>query len=482
MKIRWAKGSILFLVYAFLFTLLARSHAREERRGAEDPSELLKQPTRCDTVGVHSECDKDSWEGNTLSRQHLPLCHTGTGANHSDDMVGEWITLPPLPSKENGLQKPMFATEAFMMNNLTSPIYGNDLAQGAWALSMYRRMWIPSQCRYHRFTQASLMHYLRQRHSMHNDLQQPASTHSTPQKKTMTNVAFFGDSVLRGVYCGINRIITGDEIFGPNIDAVCGGTISAGKRGRAIPLTFSSEGKVTQGVSIPRLFNTSFTYVRYMNNLVNVSSPFFSSITQRGTLDSIKMVIDQTAANISTKLDAIVVSSGPWDFHVPHIRAENGGRGHCTRPYTNATAGCFDDFHSRQAKIRDNDTMEFIRELSSVCRKQNIQLIYKNNHYNCRFGAQCADEELEKTMVFPGSQWQVWDTRNVSMQHWRDQTWDGLHFDRQIAHSIKDHLLTWWEARFRFKGAVIYFPHQAELEIQLAQSLLNRIIMPGLKP
>jgi len=426
-------------------------------------------------------------------------------------MVGEWITLPPLPTKANNLQKPLFATEAFMLNNASSPIYGNDLGQGAWALSMYRRMWIPSNCRYHRFTKESMQYYLRKRSRLHGDSgsmprgsEQPTNAHTHThahngahintqskanekvfyqpmKKKTMTNVAFFGDSVLRGVYCGINRIISGDEIFGPSIDAICGGNITEGKRGRQTPLTFSSEGKVTQGVSIPGLFNTSFTYVRYFNNAVNISSPMFGSITERGTLDTIKMAVDQTAADISTKLDAIVVSSGAWDFHVPHIRAEQKGRGHCTRPYTNATAGCFDDFHARQAEIRNSDTIEFIHELSEVCRRHKIQLIYKNNHYNCRFGVTCADEVVEQTMHFPGSQWKIWDTRNVSVQHWRDQTWDGLHFDRQVAHSVKDHLLTWWETRFRFKGSVIYFPHQAELEMQLAQSLLNRIILPGLE-
>lgn len=489
---------MIMRLLVLIFMLFALSHAEED---PNDPSALLTQPAHCETIAFNTVCQNKTWEGDKQARHFLPRCHTGRGTGTGtnalplDDMVGEWITLPPLPTKENKLAKPLFDTEAFMTNNITSPIYGNDLGQGVWALSMYRRLWIPSSCRYHRFTKTSMQHYLKQRISIYHNstaVHQPAHTHTRPKpnqkvshqptkKKTMTNVAFFGDSVLRGIYCGINRIISGDEIFGPSLDHICGGIIPVGKRRRNAPITFSSEGKVFQGVQIPGLFNTTFTYIKYMHNKANVSSAFFNTVTERGSLDTIKMVIDQAAADAATKIDTVVVGSGAWDFHMPEIRAAQKGLGHCIKPYTNATNVCHDGFHTQHEKIRTNDDMvEFIHELSDVCRNHSIQLIYKNNHHNCRFGVNCADDKVHSMLVFPGSKWEVWDTRRVSKQHWRDQTWDGLHFDRQIAHSVKDHLHTWWESFFRFHGAVVNFPHQAELEIQLAQSLLNRIIMPGL--
>ena len=36
-------------------------------------------------------------------------------------------------------------------------------------------------------------------------------------------VIFLGDSALRGIVCGISRILSGSEVYGPCINPICGG-------------------------------------------------------------------------------------------------------------------------------------------------------------------------------------------------------------------------------------------------------------------
>jgi hypothetical protein len=47
------------------------------------------------------------------------------------------------------------------------------------------------------------------------------------------------------------------------------------------------------------------------------------------------------------------------------------------------------------------------------------ELIYRNIHYNKRFGALCSDEEFEN-MIKPTS-WYVYDTRRISKDVWEYQ-------------------------------------------------------------
>lgn len=46
-------------------------------------------------------------------------------------------------------------------------------------------------------------------------------------KSTISNeslvIYFLGDSSLRGIVCGISRILSGSEIYGPCINPICGG-------------------------------------------------------------------------------------------------------------------------------------------------------------------------------------------------------------------------------------------------------------------
>ena len=424
-----------------------------------DEGLLLTEPTRCETIATGDiQCSKVGFADMKNIRKNLLPCHSD---KELDDMEGNWITLPPLTDHKRNT----FDIKSFLNNEKVSPIYGVDLANSTWAMSLYRRIWIPSKCRYHRFTKSSLAHYLQLR------------ANDGLIKKTM-NIAFFGDSVLRGIYCGLNRIVSGDEIFGPNIDEVCGGKLYHGKRVyRATPVTFDSEGITMPGISYAGLLNTTFTYIRFMHNQKNRIN---ANITRPGTLDTIRDVLSRASAN-HTKLDAIIISSGAWSFYHAHLTYENSIQS-CNRPYTNAISTCYNGAYEKVSYSRaDSDSLEFITELSNLCKEHKVRLIYKNNHYNCRFGALCADQKLEDLLKFNGSQWEVWDTKQVSVQHWRDQTWDGFHFDRQSAHSLEDHYRLHWGKSFKFHGRQIPFAHSGELEMQLTQSLLNRIVFPELQ-
>jgi hypothetical protein len=424
------------------------------------------------------------WSPVDYAAKNLPKCFFrpkgGSPDVTLDDGVGVWISLPPKAGVVNA-KTDEFDVGKFLTDPRTSPVYGMDRGNYTWALSQYKRLWVPAACRYHRFTQSSLRHYLTLR-QIQSQGWQVVSAHDAHAPSKPLNIAFFGDSVLRGVYCGLNRVVSGDEIFGPNIDPICGGYIAPGTKGpRNTPLTFGLEGEtVLGGASFPNLLRTSFTYVRFLHNHRN-EIDLSKNITQRGTLDSIRLWVDESARDPLTQIDAIVIGSGAWTFYSVNLRHKDLS----DWPYAhmNSTGACYNFDYEQAARSRVNaDAIAFLHDLSDLCKKNKIRLIYKNSHWNCRYGVHCADKEFEKNLRFEGSIWELWDTRSMSQQHWRDQTWDGYHFDRQSVHSLKDHYRSWFEEGFKFQRAMKRFPHQGELEMQLVNSLLNRLVMADVPP
>ena len=59
-------------------------------------------------------------------------------------------------------------------------------------------------------------------HYMLDKLPNINKTEIAPENTTM-HIVFIGDSALRGVVCGITRILSGSEIYGPCINPICGG-------------------------------------------------------------------------------------------------------------------------------------------------------------------------------------------------------------------------------------------------------------------
>ena len=56
-----------------------------------------------------------------------------------------------------------------------------------------------------------------------------------------------------------------------------------------------------------------------------------------------------------------------------------------------------------------NNTMSW---LGSEAKKNGVRVIYRNNHYNIRFGAHCADDRLEE--MLKGTPWEILDSRRIS--------------------------------------------------------------------
>lgn len=102
--------------------------------------------------------------------------------------------------------------------------------------------------------------------------------------------------------------------------------------------------------------------------------------------------------------------------------------------------------------------------MNKLAREFDVRLIYRTNHYNTRFGVLCADKQFETLLT--GSIYEIWDNKRISRNIWKTQTYDGFHFDRTYIHSIEQHIekLSYWVGDF-----------PGQLEIQLAQSLLNSI-------
>jgi len=302
-------------------------------------------------------------------------CFLGDG----DDTFGAW-----------------YNTTSLSVERITSTF--TDLqAEGNATLDMllqYKRLWLPNECTTIRYTKALAEKHL-------------AKLARKEQRKTI-NVAFFGESALRGLYCSIGRIFAGSEINGENINNVCGGKhVDGNFRKVRVPVSLADKGKVTAGVALSPVFNSTFTYTTFFD-----AHLYFQA----------KQLM--TVRSEQDRLYAVVIATGAWDFHDPmHAHLGQLGLRDFEYPYTNATAECLNDQYDAVRKERTNVyvTNFFIPELSKLAKANNVRLMYRNNHYNSRFGVKCADEEFEQALRFPGSAWEIIDSRNQSQEHWRDQ-------------------------------------------------------------
>ena len=57
--------------------------------------------------------------------------------------------------------------------------------------------------------------------------------------------------------------------------------------------------------------------------------------------------------------------------------------------------------------------------LGNVSAQNGNRLIYRNNHYNRRFGALCADKIFEENLRNKTKNWEILDSRNMSYDVWR---------------------------------------------------------------
>jgi hypothetical protein len=110
-------------------------------------------------------------------------------------------------------------------------------------------------------------------------------------------------------------------------------------------------------------------------------------------------------------------------------------------------------------------------EMNKLATEYDVRLIYRNNHHNSRFGVLCADTQFEALLV--GSIYEICDNKRISETVWQQQNYDGFHFDRTHIHTVEHHIDTNLNTIGNIPG---------QLEIQLAQSLLNAIFYDTLGP
>ena len=275
--------------------------------------------------------------------------------------------------------------------------------------------WLPHNCTYHRFTAQSI----------HAAVEHMVANKSIPQVK----ITFMGDSALRGIMCGIGRILMGSELYGPNSNVVCGSPQS-----RKI-------------VSFPDLHNRygiqygphlmfSFIYIEYLHNEVT------------GTV--LQKMMNELPY-------ALVLNTGAWDFLAANAEREKNG--------VNSTDLCDTPEDVTTSEHRASEPVQrILATAGSLAKSNHVRAIYRTNHHNSRFGTKCADEKL--LPILNGTGWEVWDNTRISEDVWRTQNTDGFHFDRTNAHSVADNQAAMAGAKANNKQS------PGMLEIQLAHSLL----------
>lgn len=157
-----------------------------------------------------------------------------------------------------------------------------------YALS-FSQAWVPSsECSLHRFTKSSINTGL-------------LALPTTDSNKRFTWL-FIGDSALRGIFCGIIRILEGSEINGPCINTICGGVESN-------PGFDSGKQKHLQGAISYHLLNKPFEVV-YFDGLLTLRFIYAKTLNTDPTLES---VILSALENIKGG-DALIHNSGQSIF------------------------------------------------------------------------------------------------------------------------------------------------------------------------
>lgn len=241
---------------------------------------------------------------------------------------------------------------------------------------------------------------------------------------------FMCDSITRGIMCGVIRILSGSEIYGPVSNALCG--YSA----RHMPPSFDAENR-QYDVDIGN-FTISFTYIKFIE-----------------TPDT----VEQLERNIFKKPYAIIFNTGAWSFWGLPIKPSPDGKWHtgdeCETP------GYITARNSRLQMV----SQDIYARAGKLGQQLGVRMIYRTGHYNVRYGAHCADGDL--IPILKERKWDVWDNMRISKDVWQQQTIDGFHFDRTKAHSVEEH------ARLKQHALENKVELAGMLEMQLAQSLLH---------
>ena len=170
--------------------------------------------------------------------------------------------------------------------SLFSSIFSGDVPKDG-SMMAFNKVWIPNNCSYHRFTNNTINFCVNRKISLY---------HKSMSNHKIFSIAIFGDSGIRGILCGITRLIAGSEIYGPNENAICGG------KGFGDPVSVKSQLIYNDIKFYGGKLLITFTYVKdFLRNLEK----------------SIMTLIREN-------YNIIILNTGTWDFYkVPRYYYSN---------------------------------------------------------------------------------------------------------------------------------------------------------------
>jgi hypothetical protein len=350
---------------------------------------------------------------NQLNSRKLPLCGVG------EDTHGHWFRLKHHKNNTETLFSESTFKEVADVNVDSHFLEPNGHGEAV----QFDDLWLPARCSYLRFTNRTI------EQCVGHEIQKGAHSILSGADVPRVHLVFLGDSILRGYVCGLGRILSGSEVFGPNINSVCGGP------GRNAVSTSMLGLPITNEYLDGKLLIT-FMYVKGFNiKHLDWHLEFFV---------------------YNTKPYAIILNTGAWDFdEIARARNHSLTSEECTT--------------EEEFKVSRERASEWINktmwEIGAAAKKFGTKAIYRNNHHQARFGTVCADKGFEA--MIDGSAWQILDSRRISKDIWMAQTYDGFHFDRHRVDTVEMHeynIAIYKSKNYTAPGA---------LEMQDSQSLIN---------
>lgn len=351
-------------------------------------------------------------QGNTYK---LPLCGIG------EDSHGRWFRVTHINNNSvvlsNENSRNATADWRFEAHFLEPNGPGEALS--------FDDLWLPSRCSYMRFTNRTI------EQCVLHEISKGAHSFLSGVDAPRVHLVFLGDSALRGYVCGLGRILSGSEMFGPNINSVCGdvsrNAVSTNMLGQPVTNEYFG-GKLL----------ITFMYVKGFHiKHLDWHLEFFT---------------------YNTRPYAIILNTGAWDFD-EIARSRN---------YSLTTEECSTDEEKKISRERADDFVnKTMWELGLAGNKTGTKMIYRNNHHNARFGTACADRAFED--MIHGSPWYILDSRRISKDIWKSQTYDGFHFDRHRISTVEMH--EYYIAVYRSRNHTLL----GALEMQFTQSLLHML-------
>jgi len=295
----------------------------------------------------------------------------------------------------------------------------------------FSQIWLPNSCSYHRFTNNTLdecLAFIRQQPSTAEQQQAPKKFH----------IVFVGDSGTRSVFCGLTRLISGSEFSGGCQNEVCG---------------YNHRGPISYR-QVHQIHHVDFTVSLRMTFI------YFKSM--------LEPIAESTLHNaLALKPQVLVLNTGAWDFDSlarQHAAAKKNATSIADYEY------CQDPESEKISQARISSPVKHIFQvITKQAAENHVRLIYRTNHHNNRFGVHCADDQIIEYLRNLKPSWTIWSNREISLDVWQEQNYDGFHFDRTRVHTPEHsavHMKFFHDKKWIYPG---------QLEVQLSQSLLHTI-------